>query len=113
MNQNSGFNQMSDSAFNNLNGNNNNPNTLTQQPSLFQLCCNHAKFTGEFDYQWYDKPSQDGEFKYGLCDCCNDASQTIHAITAILGCLIPFPFCIAVANLNGEVADVVGNMRAF
>jgi len=105
MNQNSGFNQISNIGFNNLNGNNNNTNTLTQQP-------NNAKFCDVYDYQWYDKPSQNGEFKYGLFQCCQ-SEYAIQAILPIAGCFCPCPLYIAVADLNGEVADVVGNMRDF
>jgi len=61
MNQN-GFSQNSYSGFNN------NP-PITQQPNFdFRR---QTTLKTPYDYKWHEKPSPNGEFKYGLCECCN------------------------------------------
>ena len=77
-----------------------NQNYTTQQPYRNQ----HAKQV-IFDTTWAEKPSQTGEFKYGLFGCCHDVTS---AIQGILACFCPFPFCILVAVNNGIIANVVG-----
>jgi hypothetical protein len=97
MNQN-GFSQNAYSGFNN------NP-TITQQP--------HYDFRRQttlktpFDYKWHEKTSQNGEFKYGLCECCSGPSSSTAILAIIMSC-IPIAGCCITSSINGNVAEVVG-----
>ena len=112
MNQN-GFNQNNFAEFS---GFTNSPTTITQQPGSTKKVIKTSSF---YNYQWDEKPSQNGKFKYGLFQCCRcdsvDSEESvvrkisnIHATIAIITCFIPFPGWCHISDLNGEVADVVG-----
>jgi hypothetical protein len=73
---------------------------ITQQPNVLNRRQTTLRYP--YDYTWYDKPSQNGEFKYGLCGCC---SGTSCEIAPLVMCPLFWPFLLVV---NGEVAEVVG-----
>jgi len=99
-----GFNQSTYAGFNP----NYNTGPVTQQPGMFLRRVPTMK--RPYDFQWHEKTSQNGEFKYGLCQCCSGPSGC-QAIIAIIMCFIPWPGWCVTAQINGEVADVVGKLK--
>ena len=98
----SGFNQNYVTPMSGFNDNSFNP-AIRQQP-------NGNKYTiMRYDYAWAEKPSQNGEFKYGLFQCCNGPNGCLGILYTVL-CLIPWPGWTMVAVLDGEVAGVVGKL---
>jgi hypothetical protein len=79
--------------------------TFSQQPRMVKR--RQPTLTRPYDYQWHEKTSPNGEFKYGLCQCCSGPSGCI-AIMAIIMCFIPLPGWALMAQINAEVSDVVG-----
>ena len=97
MNQN-GFSQ------NSYSGSTNNP-TITQQPNFdFRR---QTTLKTPYDFKWHEKPSPNGEFKYGLCGCCSGPSSAT-AILAIITSCIPIAGCCVISSLNGHVSEVIG-----
>jgi hypothetical protein len=96
-----GFNQSTYSGFNPYY----NTGPVTQQPGMYLR--RQPTMKRPYDFQWHEKTSPNGEFKYGLCQCCSGPSGCI-AIMAIVMCFIPWPGWFLTAQINGEVADVVG-----
>jgi hypothetical protein len=82
--------------------------SISQEPRMVKT--RQPALTRPFDYQWYEKTSPNGEFKYGLCQCCSGPSCCI-AIMTIIFCFIPLPGWSLIAQLNAEVADVVGKLK--
>ena len=103
------LNQNRNTVYPGYNNMNYNP-AITQQPGFY----NRRQPTPQkpYDYAWHEKPSQNGEFKYGLCQCCSSPSSC-GAICAIICCFIPWPGWCFTSNLNGQVAEVVGGCHVF
>ena len=93
-----GFNQNAYSGFNNS-------AVISKQPGVHIMRKPTTK--RPFDFQWHEKTPSNGEFKYGLCQCCSGPSSCLGIISIIM-CFIPIPGWCVTANMNGEVADVVG-----
>ena len=100
----SGFNQNYVTPMSGFNNYNPNP-TATQQPSRNRI----PTYKNPYDYAWAEKPSQNGEFKYGLFQCCKGPNGCLGILYIVL-CLIPWPGWPMVAVINGQVADVVGKL---
>jgi hypothetical protein len=63
-----------------------------------------------YDSKWAEKPSQNGNFKFSLFECCsgpNSCDNSGIGFLAIFSLFIPFG-CINIALLNSEVASVIG-----
>jgi len=63
-----------------------------------------------YDSKWAEKPSQNGNFKYGLCECCrgpNNCENGAVGFSAVFSFFVPLGF-ISIAPLNSEVASVIG-----
>lgn len=82
-------------------------NVVTQQLNK------RPTFKRPYDYDWSSKSSQNGEFKYGLFECCSGPNGCLNSTCAIIFCFIPFPGWVIGLNLNGEVADVVGKLKIY
>jgi len=99
----SGFNQNNVTPMTGFNDSNFNP-AIRQQP----FRNGNARSMLAYNFGWAEKPSQNGEFKYGLFECCSGPNNGCLGLFYIILCLIPFPGWLMVATLNSEVASVVG-----
>ncbi len=65
-----------------------------------------------YDSKWAEKPSQNGNFKYGLFECCkgpNNCENGAVGFMTVFAFFVPFG-CLSIASLNSEVASVIGKL---
>ncbi len=72
-------------------------NTVSQQPL-------HMRY----DFDWESKPSTNGEFKYGLFQCCGGPTETISVVCLFFMSVIPWPGWFLIAQANYELGKVIG-----
>jgi len=83
-------------------GLNNNNTKVYNQPNLMTELQTYNK---TYDYQWAEKKSSNGKFKYGLFECCSGPNGCCYSTILFL----PFG-CIPLARINGELARVIGKI---
>jgi len=90
-----------------MSGLNNNTN-VGFNPAVTSQFKKHPTFRKPFDYEWHEKTSPNGEFKYGRFQCCSGPNGTYDSTCAIICCFIPWPGWFLTANINAELADIIG-----
>ena len=85
-------------------------NTNNLNPVVIQPLKKHPTIKKPYDYQWYEKTSQNGEFKYGLFECCSGPNGPVDGTLAVICCFVPWPGWILTASINGELAGLVGKL---
>ena len=72
-------------------------NTVSQQPL-------HMRY----DFDWESKPSTNGEFKYGLLQCCCGPTAVNTVVCFFICSVLIFPGWILLAKANGELGEIIG-----
>ena len=72
-------------------------NTVSQQP-LHMI----------YDFDWDSKPSTNGEFKYGLFQCCSGPTEKIWVVCLFFMSVIPWPGWFLISQANYELGKVIG-----
>ena len=75
------------------------PDAIVRQPT----------FKKPFDYNWEQKPSTNGQFKYGLFECCSGPTPPCYVVLIFIMSVIIYPGWVVLAITNCDVAEVVGN----
>jgi hypothetical protein len=84
---------------------------LNNNPTVTSQLKKHPTFKKPFDYEWHEKQSPNGEFKYGLFECCSGPNGTFDSTCAIIFCFIPWPGWFLTASVNGELAGIIGKKK--
>ena len=82
-------------------------------PSYYSNSSGNINFRLRYDTNWAQKsPSANGEFKYGLCQCCCGPAGTQFESCCYIFSYIFCPLTLGVVNcmLNGEIASIVGTI---
>ncbi len=91
----------------------NNNNNMGFNPAVISQFKKQPTFTKPFDYQWHEKTSPNGEFKYGLFDCCSGPMGAFDSTFAMVYCILPFPGWLIIADVNGQLAGIIGKIIIF
>ena len=61
-----------------------------------------------YDFDWESKPSTNGEFKYGLFQCCSGPTETDTVMCLFFMSVLLWPGWILLAQANYELGEVIG-----
>lgn len=80
-------------------------------PAYYPNSSGRIDFRLRYNNDWAHKaPSENGDFKYGLCQCCSgpDGTGFLNCCYMLSFLCCPLTLCISNCALNGEIAEIVG-----